>query len=188
MVLAGGGLVAGAALVLVIGLGVLRLGSAPASSDGGQSSGGSTGVGTSVGQLAPDFRLVDVDGRTVTRDSLRGEPALLWFTTSYCVPCQEGAKRLQRVLDQTGTEGRVKVVMLFVDPGEPASALQWWKSQFGRPDWTYGLASQAMVRDYRLQYLDTKYLLDRGGVIRAADFYPLDEAQWARYLTLVVGG
>lgn len=145
-------------------------------------------VGTAVGQRAPDFRLVDIDGRTVTRESLRGEPAILWFTTSDCVPCQEGAKSLQRVLQRIGAEDKLAVVIVFVDPGEPREALAWWKSRFGRPDWVAALAAGSMVQDYRLVYLDTKYLLDRDGVIRVADFLPLQEDPWERDLRAVLQG
>lgn len=145
-------------------------------------------VGTAIGQRAPDFRLVDIDGRTVTRESLRGEPAILWFTTSYCVPCQEGALRLQPILQRIGAEDELSVVIVFVDPGEPPDALAWWKSRFGRPDWIVAVAAGAMVQDYRLQYLDTKYLLDRDGVIRVADLRPLQEDAWERDLRAVLQG
>jgi thiol-disulfide isomerase/thioredoxin len=145
-------------------------------------------VGTAVGDLAPDFRLIDIGGQTITRAELAGGPALLWFTTSYCVPCQEGAVALKRVLARTGTEDEIRMVMVFVDPGEPAKDLEWWKERFGAPDWSYALATRAMVTDYRLQYLDTKYLLDGDGIIRAADFLPLDEDAWAGHLREVAAG
>lgn len=107
-------------------------GAAPAVGAGGAA----PAVGTAVGNLAPDFRLVDVAGKTVSRDSLRGRPAIVWFTASYCTPCQEGALALQRVLDRIEANKRVAVVMVFVDPGDPPAALADWKARFGRADWT----------------------------------------------------
>lgn len=147
-------------------------------------------VGTGVGELAPDFRLVDIDGRTVTREALRGKPAVVWFTTSYCAPCQEGALRLQRILDRIGAGDRLAVVVVFVDPGEPGEALTWWKSHFGRPDWTVAFAAGSVVRDYRVRALDTKYLLDGEGLIRVVDLLPVQfrEDAWTRDLTAVLGG
>ncbi len=144
-------------------------------------------IGTAVGQLAPDFRLVDTDGRTITRDSLRGSPAIVWFTTSYCLPCQEGAKSLQRVLTKIGVEEKVAVVIVFVDPGETPETLDAWRSRFGRPHWSVALAAGSIIRDYRLQYLDSKYLLDRDGIIRTADFLSLQEDPWERDLRSVIG-
>jgi thiol-disulfide isomerase/thioredoxin len=182
-------LLAAGALGGLIVIGVIALALVGRPSQGSTGGGdGSVAIGTAVGQLAPDFRLVDNDGRTVTRDSLRGKPAIVWFTTSYCVPCQEGAKSLQRVLAKIGAEDNVAVVVVFVDPGEPPDALAWWKSRFGRPDWTAAFAAGSMIREYRVQYLDSKYLLDRDGVIRTTDFLPLQEEPWTRDLRAVIGG
>lgn len=185
-----GWLLGGALAVLVLAaVGLVAAGQLGRASDDAGSDGSVT-VGIGVGQRAPAFQLTDIDGRTISRDTLRGEPALLWFTTSYCTPCQEGALALQRVLRRIGGEGKLEVVMAFVDRGEPADALAWWRSRFGRPDWITGYASQSMLTDYRVQALDTKYLLDREGVIRVVDLAPLQFAEdtWARQLRSVIGG
>jgi thiol-disulfide isomerase/thioredoxin len=183
------GTLLGATIIIAVGFVVLRPGAAPVAGDTGTASGGSVTVGTGVGQRAPDFRLVDVDGRTVTTDALRGKPTLLWFTTSYCTPCQDGALALGRVLDRIGPASRqIAVVMVFVDPGEPPASLVDWKARFGRPDWEVAPAAGSIVRDYRVQYLDTKYLLDADGVIRVVDYLPLEEANWERDLRVVLGG
>jgi cytochrome oxidase Cu insertion factor (SCO1/SenC/PrrC family) len=184
------GIVALATIALVItAILVLRPSAigAPAGAVGASAAG--PAVGTAVGDQAPDFRLVDIGGKTVTRDSLRGRPAVVWFTASYCTPCQEGARALQRVLDRIGpTSSRVAIVIVFVDPGDPPAALADWKAQFGRADWTAALAAGSIIRDYRVQYLDTKYLLDANGVIRTADFTPLQQGSWERDLRAVLGG
>lgn len=185
------GVLVGGALALVcclgaFGLGIVGAGGTPQANPGPSSTTNLT-VGTAVGDMAPAFRLVDVDGGTVTRDSLIGEPAVLWFTTSYCVPCQEGAVAFQRVLAKTDLADQVHVLMAFIDPGEPSDALTEWKARFGSPDWRYALASETMVIDYHVQYLDSKYLLDRDGVVRVADFLPLDEDAWVRHLRDLAG-
>jgi len=188
LVLGALGTVVGAALVVAVGLVILRPATVPAAGGGGPASVASIAVGTAVGQRAPDFGLVDINGQRITRDALTGRPAIVWFTASYCTPCQEGALALQRVLDRLGAADRVAVVMVFVDPGDPPAALADWKARFGRPDWTVALASGSVIRDYRVQYLDTKYLLDAAGVIRAADYTPLSEDPWERDLRAVLGG
>jgi thiol-disulfide isomerase/thioredoxin len=147
-------------------------------------------VGAAVGDRAPDFRLTDIAGRTITAGDLRGRPALIWFTTSYCVPCQAGALALQRILGRIEGANALRVVVAFVDPGDPAGALTEWRSRFGRPDWIVGYADPSMIADYHVQALDTKFLLDRNGIVRVVDLVPIDyqEAAWERDLRSVIGG
>lgn len=186
-VVLGAGALAVIALV-VVAVFVLRSGvtGSPAGAIGTSAAGPATGTG--VGDRAPDFRLVDIAGKSVSRDSLRGRPAIIWFTASYCVPCQDGAVALQRVLGRVGGNDRVAVVMVFVDPGEPPATLSDWKTRFGRPNWTVTPAAGSVLTDYRVQYLDSKYLLDANGVIRTADYTPLQEGSWERDLRAVLGG
>ncbi len=40
-----------------------------------------------IGQPAPDFTLVDLDGNLYTLSELRGQPVVLNFWASYCPPC-----------------------------------------------------------------------------------------------------
>ncbi len=55
-----------------------------------------------IGKPAPNFRLVDLDGNVVALEELRGEPVIVNFWASYCVPCwaehplfMEGSRRWQ---------------------------------------------------------------------------------------------
>ncbi len=185
LVLGAVGTLVGAAVILGVGLVLLRPGSVPSGGGAGPASDGSVAVGTAVGQRAPDFQLVDVEGRTVSRDSLRGKPALLWFTASYCAPCNEAMPVLKRILQPLGADAP-NVVIVFVDPGEAPETLRRWQATIGSPDWTAALASAQMLRTYGLQYLDTKYLLDSNGVIRQTDFVPLREDVWRDAIERIV--
>lgn len=127
-----------------------------------------------VGMPFPPFAVTDVDGRVVTSDALRGAPAILWFTTSYCVPCQVGAREVAALDDRLGGDA-FQVVVLFVDPAEGPAALTGWRERFGRPDWIVALDRDgAFARAVDLRALDTKLLLDARGTLRDVDLYPVD--------------
>ena len=155
---------------------------------GAADTGSTVVVGTAVGDRAPDFSLVDISGTTVTRASLQGRPAIIWFTASYCTPCQDGALAMQRVLRRLNAQAKVAVVMVFVDPSDPPAALAGWKARFGLPAWTVALAGGSVLTDYQVQYLDSKYLLDANGVIRTVDDTAVQEDSWASDLQAVLGG
>jgi len=132
-----------------------------------------------VGQLFPEFTVTDVERRRITRETLNGKPAIIWFTTSYCVPCQVGARVVAKLDDELG--GRAfTVLVLFVDPNESPAELRGWRGQFARDDWMVALDG-TLANRVALRYLDTKYLLDRAGAIRNIDVNAADD----RYLDLI---
>lgn len=143
-------------------------------------------VGLAVGNLAPGFRLTDAFGKPVSRSSLVGDrPGLLFFTTTYCSPCVEGLRALTRFQNDVGAD-RFRVLVTFVDRSEPRAALRAYQQEYDLPQtWFYALDTDDMVSKYRLRALDTKYVLDRAGLIRFTDIYPASYDTWRQALALV---
>jgi len=134
-----------------------------------------------VGELFPDFRVTEVDGRVLTRASLGGRPGIVWFTTSYCVPCQIGAAPVERLKAELGRDA-FSVLVLFVDLRETNAHLIWWRKEFAGSDWMVAFDPDlALARRVQLRFLDTKFLLDERGIIRNIDYQTADE----RYLNVV---
>jgi len=144
-----------------------------------------TPTGTlSVGTSFPDFTVTEVDGRTVTKDTLKGKPAIIWFTTSWCVPCQIGAKKVAPLANELG--GRAfEVLVIFVDPKEKNSDLINWRKQFANEDWMVAFDNELtnLAKRVNLKFLDSKFLLDKNGVIKNIDFKQADE----NYLNTIRG-
>lgn len=110
-----------------------------------------------AGAPFPDFRLTEASGETLTNDSLRGKPSIVWFTTSYCVPCRVGAALIADLDDELGGDA-FDVLVVFVDPGEPTSVLKAWRQEFADDDWMVALdASQELTKAVGLRFLDTKF-------------------------------
>lgn len=127
------------------------------------------------GGLFPDFRLTEAGGRVLTRESLRGKPSIVWFTTSYCVPCQVGARDVAKLDDELGGD-RFDVLVVFVDPQEPTSVLEDWRSSFANDDWMVALdAGGDLSSKVGLQFLDSKFLLDGRGVLDDVDLELVDD-------------
>lgn len=69
-----------------------------------------------VGNTIPDFSLKSLDGKKVSRDSLKGEPVILNFWASWCAQCRVEIPELKQLaagskakvigiaLDETGIE------------------------------------------------------------------------------------
>lgn len=134
-----------------------------------------------VGMLFPEFAVRELGGQTVTRESMKGKPSIIWFTTAYCVPCQVGAQKVAQLDDQLGGNA-FNVLVLFVDPSEPPSVLRSWRQDFARPDWMVAFDSD-LARRVGLRFLDSKFLLDSDGVLQNSDFATVDQ----RYLSVITG-
>jgi thiol-disulfide isomerase/thioredoxin len=161
------------ALVALAALGAFLLGRSAATE--GPSGEGTTQGAPAVGKRFPDFSLSEVDGRRLTVSSLTGKPSIVWFTTSYCVPCQVGAREVARLDDELGGDA-FDVLVVFVDPQEPPSALRSWRERYANEDWLVALDEDgALATAVRLVALDTKYLLDGGGTVRDVNYAVADD-------------
>lgn len=143
-------------------------------------------VGTGVGDTAPGFRLVDVEKVTVTPASLvAGKPGLIFFTATWCFPCIEGLTQLTRYQKDLGGSP-FNVLVVFVDPQETDDDIRAYRQQWKFPrTWHYALDRDNLLRKFSIRYLDTKFVLDRAGVIRYTDFSPADYNTWVRALATV---
>ena len=145
-------------------------------------------VGTRPGDTAPEFRLVDIEGRVVTRTGLLsgGKPGLLFFTTTWCLPCIEGLRQLQRFQQELGAPEPFRVLIVFVDPREGEADVRRYRDRYGFPrSWFYAPDTDRMVWKYGVRYLDTKFVLDPQAVIRWTDVYPAGYDTWGRALATV---
>ncbi|HLH70577.1 MAG TPA: redoxin domain-containing protein [Candidatus Dormibacteraeota bacterium] len=172
LALAVGGLIVLAVAVLVLGLHRLDQGApTPAGAGGGQSR-SPMGTQEAVGWPAPDGTFTTISGQTERVASLRGQPTLLWFVTTWCDSCQAGTRTMSAQLDALRATGvRVVELELYQDLGQPGPSLpsfvRTYAQTSGRdPSWTFGSASQELSQTYDPQsYLDIYYLLDEHGRI-----------------------
>jgi thiol-disulfide isomerase/thioredoxin len=128
--------------------------------------------GLQVGALAPSFRLTDPVKGSITKENFTGKPLFIFFTATWCTPCQIGAQNLARYDDEHGGN-LFNVLIAFIDDKESDNQFINWKKQFGRDDW-YIAKGIEMANNYHVQFLDTKYAFDQDGIIKWIDVKPLE--------------
>jgi cytochrome oxidase Cu insertion factor (SCO1/SenC/PrrC family) len=124
-----------------------------------------TRASLAVNAPAPEFQLTDIDGKAVSKATFAGKPVIVWFTASYCVPCQIAAKEIKRLDADMGGKA-FNVFMVFVDPNESPDDLRNWKAKYANDDWFIAFGNEQMIKEYEVRYLDTHRLLDGKGVVR----------------------
>jgi cytochrome c biogenesis protein CcmG, thiol:disulfide interchange protein DsbE len=83
---------------------------------------GPSGTTTTIGSVAPDFSLVDLDGDPVRLADLRGQPVIVNFWASWCGPCVDEFPLLRDVAEEHADDGLVVVGIVYRDRVEAARA------------------------------------------------------------------
>ena len=120
-------------------------------------------VGTSVGCLAPDFKLVSLSGREVSLSDYRGRPVVLNFWT-YCSACKKELPYIQSVYDNRESLAS-GLVVLAVNVSQPAERVEEFVTYYGYT-FEFLLDTWATVAsDYYIHEIPTTFFVDRNGII-----------------------
>ncbi len=113
---------------------------------------------------APPFALRDLEGRTTSLESLRGKRVLLHFWATWCTVCRQEFGSLEAIhRDLSADEALVSVVA----DSEDVEALRRFVTEHGI---TYPvlLATDEVIRDYRVSAFPTNYFVTADGLIDAS--------------------
>jgi cytochrome c biogenesis protein CcmG/thiol:disulfide interchange protein DsbE len=160
-----------APLVLLGALGLFLLQRLPATSP------------TSVGSLAPDFALADLDGNPVRLADLRGRPVILNFWASWCGPCVEEFPLLREAAAAHADDGLAIVGIVFHDRSEAA------RDFMARNGATWPAAmdpGDGVATAYGILGPPETYFIARDGTIAARQFGPVTGASLDEKLAIIL--
>lgn len=122
-------------------------------------------TGTRVGNLAPDFDLVDLDGNNVRLSDLRGKVVFLNFWASWCPSCIAEMPDIEAVHQKYKDQN---VVVVGVDIRENENTVRRFTEDNGY-DWTFVLDKTGLVSyTYEIDGIPASFFLDTNGIIRSA--------------------
>jgi thiol-disulfide isomerase/thioredoxin/outer membrane lipoprotein-sorting protein len=113
-----------------------------------------------VGKPAPDFTVVDMNGKEVKLSSLRGKPIFLDFWATWCGPCRQSLPHTQRIATEHGNE--IKVLAISNESVDIISDFQkenhYTYPSYRDPD---GLAGER----YKVASIPTFVVIDAKGIV-----------------------
>lgn len=116
------------------------------------------------GRQAPDFHLVDLNGRQLTLADFRGKTTLVHFWATWCGVCRQEFAALNAV--QKGL-ARDQALLTVVADGDDLTRLR----RFVREEnlsYPVLLGTREVLERYRVQAFPTNYYLDKAGRLRDA--------------------
>lgn len=117
---------------------------------------------TSAG-LAPDFTLKSLDGREITLSQLKGKVVVLDFWATWCAPCRESIPHLIQLYNNYRENG-LELIGVDVDKGD-AETVRRFVDSMNIP-YPIVVASEEVVRNYRVSGIPATILIDKKGEIR----------------------
>jgi cytochrome c biogenesis protein CcmG/thiol:disulfide interchange protein DsbE len=120
-----------------------------------------------INKPAPEFSYTTFDGKTVDLASLRGQPVMVNFWGSWCVPCKDEAPVLASAWQKYQGQGVQFLGVAIWDQPEAAKAF----AQSAGAVWLNGLDNDGKIAiDYGVYGVPESYFISRDGVL--IDRYP----------------
>jgi len=135
--------------------------------------GAMTGQAPTVGQPAPDFQAITVDGRTVRLSEFKGKPVWLTFGASWCQPCRAENPDVQAAYDKAKASG-LEVLAVFMS--EDSAAVKDYADRVGLTYDKVADPDTTLSSQYRILGIPSHFFIDRAGVLQQMKIGALDQA------------
>jgi peroxiredoxin len=121
-----------------------------------------------VGNPAPDFTLVDLDGNQVSLSDFRGKTVFINFWATRCPPCRREMPQIEAVYQEYKDRDviviGVHVIGKFFEPEDKIRQFV----QEGGYNWTFVTDTTGLVAvNYGVFAIPTSFFIDSEGIIRA---------------------
>ncbi len=125
-------------------------------------------------ETAPDFDLVDLDGKKVKLSELKGKTVILDFWATWCGPCRTSFPAMQQLVDYY--KPNPDVVFLFIDTFEGKTGVTTLdkmqagaKKTMAEKNFSFHVVSDLgdeVAKKYKVTGIPAKFVIDKNGMIR----------------------
>jgi peroxiredoxin len=138
----------------------------------------------SIGFIAPDFQLINVNGNPIRLSDLRGRPVLINFWATWCGPCVIEMPILQDRFLKYSSE----LIILAINADEPYNDIRNFVNNNGITFDVLQDTDSKIQGLYKINGYPTSFFIDTDGIIKAIQIGGLTEDQIDKdLLTIGVG-
>jgi len=116
-----------------------------------------------VGQPAPDFKLKNLEGESVSLSDFRGNTVLLNFWSTQCGPCVYELPDLQEIYDEWSDK---RLMLLAINTGQSASTVNNFMEEYNLSLPVLLDTELKIFQMYNIPALPTTYFIDKEGIIK----------------------
>ena len=144
---------------------------------GGNISGQAVAGSGNKADLAPDFTIKTIDGKTVSLSSLAQEkPTVLYFFATWCPNCAQNLAAVRNVYPKYAD--KVNFLAVDLDPGESEAQIASYRQRMNLPGIEFAAAKRDVLASYNVVYTTTKYFIGKDRVILNKGVGGIDAATW----------
>ena len=126
---------------------------------------GSEEIGLAIGDLAPDFELTTLEGKTVRLSDYRGQRVFINFWATWCPPCRAEMPDMQKLYEETDVDIEILAVNIIESEKSEKDVTEFVKD--------FGLTFPILLDEntdvattYQVQAYPTSYMIDSTGRIQ----------------------
>lgn len=116
-----------------------------------------------IGQTAPDFTLIDMQGQKVSLSQYRGKVVIINFWATWCPPCREEMPSMEKLYQDYQDKGLVMLAVNVEENGREVVADFLEKTPYS---FSILLDEDNTVQDtYGVYRFPESYIIDRNGIV-----------------------
>jgi cytochrome c biogenesis protein CcmG, thiol:disulfide interchange protein DsbE len=118
-----------------------------------------------IGFTAPDFTLPGANGETFELSSLKGNPVIVNFWATWCLPCRSEMPAIQKIYQEYSSRGLSILAVNATSQDDPDAVLS-FIDQFALTFPVLFDETGQISNAYRIQSLPTTFFIDQNGIIQ----------------------
>jgi len=140
--------------------------------------GGSGGkVGINQGDIAPDFTIRTIEGKTISLSQLtKDKPTVLYFFATWCPNCARDLSAVKDIYPQYSD--KVNFLAIDIDIKESSYIISQYKQRMDLDGVVFAPGDRNVLRKYGVSYTTTKFFLGKGGVILNKGIGSINKNTW----------